>query len=657
LQRAQSFVAEMAGAAAAWENPADGLEVSGSNLLLEIHGATEAKGSFLKPYSIKKLTLIPGTQTGEGAAEKAPRLNSMRKAVTNRSCLFRWSAAEVMHAVQGAKACEPNFAEVAVPPNNKPTYPVVPTQMAEGDATGPREEAVRDPTALQNYMDNLGNSRHEKEEKAKLKKYPTYVRTHEKDGERFPGGKVVDGTHVQRDGRMFAVGPSQEGLSNKARAVAGSGQTFGVDFVTSVLPVIKAIAATGDASPPGQIMKIATDPDARTDFLAEYHSHEGFIANSSGAPRMAVHEDWAALESAVKNMKGRARSELLEKVRFAPVKNAPPLADAEARRAFVVAQVVGLAPKEYTFPSREHPCRISFNAEGGRAGRLRRRGPSCEDGCSECNGDKACACNFTFFQDARMYYWMDKVGCLAMRIADDTRKIMLQELSRIDHKVVDARIPEFRRATSDWRDAAPPQTIKNSFEKQGGIAARKPAAASPVATKSKRASAMKPPMKKTATMKRSTTKKTVGRKFAKQAKKTIHKRALIADESFLNKRKPGKLNKRARPQNSCGSGEMPHNISLPNTQKGRALVPDKWGAAMSAAKALRRSRGLTETALPHEPVNHDAGEVLNERGFSTHAVEAKWSALERWVRGKHGGRLPSHSHGDKWRQVANESQA
>eukprot|EP00959_Pyramimonas_sp_CCMP1952_P237547 4964250-Pyramimonas_sp.AAC.1 len=55
LRGAQSFVADMAGATAPWENPADGLETSGLNLLLKTHKATEAKESFVKSYIARKL--------------------------------------------------------------------------------------------------------------------------------------------------------------------------------------------------------------------------------------------------------------------------------------------------------------------------------------------------------------------------------------------------------------------------------------------------------------------------------------------------------------------------------------------------------------------------------------------------------------------------
>ncbi|CAK0884361.1 unnamed protein product, partial [Prorocentrum cordatum] len=250
---------------------------------------------------------------------------------------------------------------------------------------------------------------------------------------------------------------------------------------------------------------------------------------------------------------------------------------------------------------------------GDRAGKLRWRGLRYDDGCRGCSGDEVSACNRTLFEDTRMHCWMGKAGCLVMWIADYSRKTMLQELSHIDHKLVDRQISKFRQTTSDWHDVAPPQTIKSSFKEQGDTVRQQPAAARPAATKSQGPSAMK---------KSPTTKITTG--------------------------------KSDKPR---GHEEMLKNVSLLSLQKGGASASDMQGAIISAVKALRRLRGLTKKTPPHELVNHGAVEIVSERGFSTNAIAARWSALARWARSRRGGRLPSHSSRGKRRCIENEFQA
>ena len=55
------------------------------------------------------------------------------------------------------------------------------------------------------------------------------------------------------------------------------------------------------------------------------------------------------------------------------------------------------------------------------------------------------------------------------------------------------------------------------------------------------------------------------------------------------------------------------------------------------------ANGLSESDMPHEIVNHILGELVNENGFSTNAIEAKWSIIKRSIRNKMSGKLPAHS--------------
>ena len=50
--------------------------------------------------------------------------------------------------------------------------------------------------------------------------------------------------------------------------------------------------------------------------------------------------------------------------------------------------------------------------------------------------------------------------------------------------------------------------------------------------------------------------------------------------------------------------------------------------------------------LTHEICNHSEGEIVNERGYSTNAIEIKWGIVKRWVKKKCGGALPKLSRED-----------
>ena len=86
-------------------------------------------------------------------------------------------------------------------------------------------------------------------------------------------------------------------------------------------------------------------------------------------------------------------------------------------------------------------------------------------------------------------------------------------------------------------------------------------------------------------------------------------------------------------------------------------MSDKWKATVSAMKCFRRDKGFTEQQLRHEIVNHSAGESINQNGFSTNAIECKWSVIKRWIRQKMSGILPAHSDRQKWSLLIDEFQA
>ena len=60
--------------------------------------------------------------------------------------------------------------------------------------------------------------------------------------------------------------------------------------------------------------------------------------------------------------------------------------------------------------------------------------------------------------------------------------------------------------------------------------------------------------------------------------------------------------------------------------------------------------------MPHKIVNHNAGEIMNQNGFTTNGIEACWSVVKRWIRRTKGGRMPTHSDRDAWRLLLSEFQ-
>ena len=129
--------------------------------------------------------------------------------------------------------------------------------------------------------------------------------------------------------------------------------------------------------------------------------------------------------------------------------------------------------------------------------------------------------------------------------------------------------------------------------------------------------------------------------------KKARKKVLIiqTDESCLNKKKPGKLSKVVRPtrvQISVWGAvvqgppdfffrvlddlldsfngrprrkeEMACNLNLIRPPKKSILVSDCWRGTIAAVQEHRRQHAFTERDLPHERVNHEQHETINENG-------------------------------------------
>ena len=47
-------------------------------------------------------------------------------------------------------------------------------------------------------------------------------------------------------------------------------------------------------------------------------------------------------------------------------------------------------------------------------------------------------------------------------------------------------------------------------------------------------------------------------------------------------------------------------------------------------------------------------ELVNKHGYSSNAIEAKWSVLKRWIEKTRGGELPSNNNRADWRKLVHE---
>ena len=84
------------------------------------------------------------------------------------------------------------------------------------------------------------------------------------------------------------------------------------------------------------------------------------------------------------------------------------------------------------------------------------------------------------------------------------------------------------------------------------------------------------------------------------------------------------------------------------------VISDGWLGTLAAIRNIRAREGWGTRVLRHETVVHSQGEVVNARGFTSNAIENRWSVLKPWVRKKNGGKCPPHTDRVKWNKVINE---
>ena len=278
-----------------------------------------------------------------------------------------------------------------------------------------------------------------------------------------------------------------------------------------------------------------------------------------------------------------------------------------------------------------------------------------------------------------------------MWIYEYPRQQILRELHPTDHKRIDAWTQSFQQTLSAWYqlqlnqgfDGPLFQRLNTASSKRSRRAVTKKPASK--AFKRPSASSSQTTLKRpsASTMKRPSVKKT-HIKFAGKA------RIFIADETHLNKRKRNALSRNGRPQRDQvwlwgavlhehikthfifrildhpddaldgkprGHKEMLKNIQTLGLRRGDIFVSDKWKATVSAFNSYKNTNNFSEADVRHEIVNHSQGEITNSNGFSTNAIECKWSVIKRWIRRRMSGILPSHSDRQKWRLLIDEYQA
>ena len=391
------------------------------------------------------------------------------------------------------------------------------------------------------------------------------------------------------------------------------------------------------------------------------------VQRSASAPLMATFSDLQAFKDAIHDSEFLNRHDFLQTVKYSTITNTAPFRDTTSLQALIVAQELAIVPNHHCCDS----CGCNFSLlmiEN----RFVWRGPRYDDSCMQCQNAKITAGGIGFFKGTHPKLWLDKLDCFMMWTKEYQRDIIILELN-IRKQHVDEWLAQFQQTISVWTDFQLQQGFQsNMFQTLQQHSSKKAPSRMkrPASCKRPASGLRKKPVSNTPVAKKSP-------------------RVFIADESYLNKRKAGSLSRTGRPQKDqvwiwgavlegCvsthfifrilkhpseaaagkprGHAEMLDNLGMLGLSKGDIFVSDSWPATTSAVKAFRRQHELTERTLPHEKVNHSAGEIKNSNGYSTNAIEAKWSLLKRWARRKLGGKLPSHSDRVKWHRLINEYQ-
>ncbi|CAE8610168.1 unnamed protein product [Polarella glacialis] len=335
------------------------------------------------------------------------------------------------------------------------------------------------------------------------------------------------------------------------------------------------------------------------------------------------------------NVKIETREDFLYNVKHARIKNTQPYPDVPSLLALIFAQVIGMVNTTKVCAA----CNCHFLPKFKRSQWLWRS----RTNCSECQDGSFAICSNTALDGAQTQMWVEFLDVKVMWVFDYPRLIILRE-SRRSHQTIDPWISYFQQVATFW--------ITSYMSTHGLLdkACRRGATKVNKKRKNQKKKGKNAKTKAAAMKRRQPIKPIKHQRPLIQKQLDKFKLVVQVDESYLNKKKPGKLSKH-------GHVEMLTNLHLLNLPKKTIIVSDSWSATISSVKAFRiQKKKWNRFDFHHELVNHNAGEIVNPRGFTTNGIEAVWSVLKRWARKRQGGRMPSHSDRVAWTALINEYQ-
>eukprot|EP00973_Karenia_brevis_P043884 6077265-Karenia_brevis.AAC.1 len=285
-------------------------------VLLRLHQVTESKDGFVKTYFMKDLKVkgLHGTGKDVGVEGKPSRLDNLKKMIQCFPYLFKQdfmnggykrlkldvsafsalaltsglpdlseypSVFEQQECLKSEAEFDSNFAVEQLSTRMQALRPEVGTQMAEDDIEVQLTEVVVNLENLKKYHRTMPNvSAADKAEKTVLGKYLKRLASAGQSDDRFPIGVTLLVEYIRKAGRLFAVGVSQQCLSNKSRSVcsgvmedAANIMTFDVDFVACIISAMCFLGeSNGLAEMITTLIRVRDNPAAHRNFLKDLYS-------------------------------------------------------------------------------------------------------------------------------------------------------------------------------------------------------------------------------------------------------------------------------------------------------------------------------------------------------------------------------------------------
>jgi hypothetical protein len=409
---------------------------------------------------------------------------------------------------------------------------------------------------------------------------------------------------------------------------------------------------------------------------------------------MAAYKNLADFNQKVTMDGIKTRADFLYKVKYATIADTSPYPDHPSLKALLFSGIGGLVCLQKSC----YECDSMFTPfyrkpTGGWVWRQR------SQECAWCGDKMVSIVKGTIFQGMPLKNMMSFLDVLTMWSFDYTKLLMVRE-SKCCHSEVENWVAVFQKAV--MRDLMNNNDVLNLSKIPGNAAIADQQRRKSLAIKqsNKRKASNKG---RSAAAKQEAAKKQKPKTATKAMKavpvpvkpdkhnQTFYKRykyVIQLDEAHLNKRKPGKIARCARPVldqvwvwgatlqgrpdvfhyrilehpvdahdgRPRGTEEILTCLHMLNLQKGTILVTDGWKGTAAAIRRFRQQKGWTVRELHHEVVNHSAGEIVNCNGFTTNHIEGRWSVIKRWGRKRYGGRLPAHNDRTKWNALLAEFQ-